>query len=299
MLFFSISFKRNNFENDDWGKLKRTLGLNELQTTNYKPQTSFLFQKTFAEKVTEIVKQDPAVIGLAVGGSWISQEMDEYSDLDLILVTTEKIGNDKEKMLAYARRFGDLISGFTGEHVGEPRLLICLYDDPLLHVDIKFLTLQEFDSRVENPVILFERDKQLSSIIRSTIAAWPQPDFQWIEDRFWTWVHYACLKIGRGELMEAFDFLSFLRMTVLSPLLQVKNEKQPRGLRRVETELSLPDLENLKITIAAYNRKSIIKALENAVSIYRSARRKLFPSMVVLQVRTEQKVMEYLKTLKR
>jgi predicted nucleotidyltransferase len=258
-----------------------------------------LFQKTFAEKVAKIVKQDPTVIGLAVGGSWINQEMDEFSDLDLILVTTEKISNDKEKMLAFARRFGDLISGFTGEHVSEPRLLICLYDDPLLHVDIKFLTILEFDTRVENPVILFERDKQLSSIISSTIAAWPQPDFQWIEDRFWTWIHYTCLKIGRGEFMEAFDFLSFLRMMVLSPLLQVKNEKQPRGLRRVETELSLPDLENLKITIAGYNRKSILKALENVVSIYRNARRKLFPPTVLLQTRAEHKVMEYLKTLKR
>ncbi len=120
-------------------------------------------------------------------------------------------------MLQYAKSFGDLISGFTGEHVDEPRVLICLYDNPLLHVDIKFLTLPELYDRVENPAVLFERNKQLSEIIKLTNAVWPQPDFQWIEDRFWTWVHYACLKIGRGELMEAFDFLSFLRMTVLSP----------------------------------------------------------------------------------
>ena len=94
-------------------------------------------------------------------------------------------------MMDYARHFGDLISGFTGEHVGEPRVLICLYDKPLLHVDIKFLTLPEFYDRVENPVVLFERNNQLSDIINSTNAVWPQPDFQWIEDRFWTWVHYA------------------------------------------------------------------------------------------------------------
>lgn len=154
---------------------------------------------------------------MAAGGSWISGEMDEYSDLDLILITKEKITGNKEQMLQYAKSFGDLISGFTGEHVDEPRVLICLYDNPLLHVDIKFLTLPELYDRVENPAVLFERNKQLSEIIKLTNAVWPQPDFQWIEDRFWTWVHYACLKIGRGELMEAFDFLSFLRMTVLSP----------------------------------------------------------------------------------
>jgi len=255
----------------------------------------------------EIVSNDPNVVGLAVAGSWITNELDEYSDLDLILVTKEKVSNDKEKMIAYAKTIGNIISGFTGEHVGEPRLLICLYDDPLLHVDIKFLTLEEFRYRIDDPVILFERDHLLTNIIQSTRAEWPQPDFQWwpqpdfqwIEDRFWTWVHYACMKIGRGELMEAYDFLSFLRQTVLSPLLQVKNNKQVRGLRRVETQLSLSDLENLKITIAQYNKASIIKALDNSISIYKSLRRKLFPATITLQEKAEKKSLEYFKQIKK
>lgn len=257
-----------------------------------------MIQQDFAHRVAGIAQKDDAIIGLAAGGSWISGEMDEYSDLDLILITKEKVAGNKEQMLQYAKSFGDMISGFTGEHVGEPRVLICLYDNPLLHVDIKFLTLPEFYERVENPVVLFERSNQLSEIISSTNAVWPQPDFQWIEDRFWTWVHYACLKIGRGELMEAFDFLSFLRMTVLSPLLQVKNNKQARGLRRVETGLSLADLENLKITIAQYNKTSIIKALDNTISIYKSLRRKIYPDTIQLLTRAEKRSMEYLKKIK-
>lgn len=247
----------------------------------------------------EIVSNDPNVVGLAVAGSWITNELDEYSDLDLILVTKEKVSNDKEKMIAYAKTIGNIISGFTGEHVGEPRLLICLYDDPLLHVDIKFLTLEEFRNRIENPVVLFERDNLLTNIIQSTRAEWPQPDFQWIEDRFWTWVHYACMKIGRGELMEAYDFLSFLRQTVFSPLMQVKNNKKVRGLRRVETQLSLSDLENLKITIAQYNKASIIKALDNSISIYKSLRRKLFPATINLQEKAEKRSLEYFKQIKK
>jgi len=256
-------------------------------------------QKDFAANVVSLVKKDTNVIGIAAAGSWINHELDEYSDLDLILITANKISDSKEKMMAYAQSLGDFISGFTGEHVGEPRVLICLYDNPLLHVDIKFLTLPEFDQRVENPVVLFERDNQLSNVLATTKAAWPLLDYQWIEDRFWTWVHYCCLKIGRGELLEAFDFLSFLRMAVLSPLLQVKNKKLPRGLRRVETELTLADLENLKITIAHYDRESIIKALDNAVSVYKNLRRKLYAEDVLLQKEAEKKVMEYFKGLKK
>ncbi len=252
-------------------------------------------QAAFAERVKQIVQEDPSVIGLAVGGSWISNEIDEFSDLDLILVTKYKIAGNKEKMQETARLFGDLVSGFTGEHVGEPRVLICLYDNPLLHVDIKFLLPEEFTDRVEDPVILFERDEKLSRIIRSTTARWPQPDFQWIEDRFWTWVHYIALKIGRGELLEACDALSFLRMNVLSPLLQVKNNQNARGLRKVEKELNSTDLDWLTSTIATYNRDAIVKALDNCIHCYKNLRHSLFNEKIVLQSRAEQLSIEYLK----
>jgi hypothetical protein len=52
---------------------------------------------------------------------------------------------------------GNLLAAFTGEHVGEPRLLICLFADPLMHVDLKFISLGQLSSRVEDPVILWER----------------------------------------------------------------------------------------------------------------------------------------------
>jgi len=254
--------------------------------------------KEFGERVAEIIQTDSGVTGLAVGGSWITNEMDEYSDLDLILVTKKKITGDKEKMLVYARSFGDFISGFTGEHVGEPRLLICLYDNPLLHVDIKFLTLPELEIRIENPVILFERDNQLTEIIKNTNAQWPAPDFQWMEDRFWTWVHYIAAKAGRGEYFECLDGLNFLRMKVLAPLLQVKSKTRPAGLRKVETKLNPADLENLKITVAQYNKASILKALDNITGIYKSLRRKLFDDKIELQTIAEKRSLEYLKKIK-
>ena len=56
-----------------------------------------MIQKEFAGKVVEIVKTDHNVIGLAAAGSWITGELDEYSDLDLILITKNKIADNKEK----------------------------------------------------------------------------------------------------------------------------------------------------------------------------------------------------------
>jgi len=85
-----------------------------------------MIQQQFAERAKQILATNQQVIGLAMAGSWLTNEMDEFSDLDLLLVTKEKISNDKNSMLGYANSLGNLLSAFTGEHVGEPRLLICL-----------------------------------------------------------------------------------------------------------------------------------------------------------------------------
>ena len=106
----------------------------------------------FIDKAIKAAKADPLIVGLAVGGSWIGKQTDEFSDIDLVLVTSEPVSDSFDKMHSYAKRFGDLLNAFTGEHVGERRLLICMYDNPLLHVDIKFVTPLEFEQRVEDPI---------------------------------------------------------------------------------------------------------------------------------------------------
>lgn len=255
-------------------------------------------QQAFANSVTQILKEDKNVAGLAVAGSWLTNEIDEFSDLDLILVTNEKISGNKSIMLDYARRFGNFLSGFTGEHVGEPRVLICLYDNPLLHVDIKFVTVDEFRERIETPVILLDREGQLKSVLEQTEPAFPYPDYQWIEDRFWIWIHYALLKIGRGEYLEAFDFFGFLRMIVFGPLLHIKNDSLPRGVRKVETRLSSKDFEQLQATLPGYSKTALLDSLQQSVTLYRLLRQELFSAAITLQRETEEKVMEFFKYIR-
>lgn len=253
--------------------------------------------KEFVDKVIKIIQTDENVLGLAVAGSWITNEIDEFSDLDLVLVTKEKIAPNQDKMIVFASKLGNVLNAFTGEHVGEKRLLICLFDNPLIHVDIKFLIPEEFYSRIENPIIVWERNNILSEIIQKTTYQFPYPDYQWIEDRFWIWVHYATLKIGRGELFEALDFLSFLRVNVISSLLQIKNGHLPRALRKVEFNLPNEDLTKLKSTIANYDKNSIIESLKNLIEIYRELQKNLFDNTITLQKQTEKRSIEYLKEI--
>jgi len=254
-----------------------------------------MIQQQFAKRAAALLKNDPGVIGLAVAGSWITNEIDPYSDLDLILVTQEQVAGNKAAMLAYAGRLGKLLNAFTGEHVGEPRLLICLYDDPLLHVDIKFVTLPEFHARIEDPEILFEREGALTGVITATTAVWPYPDYQWLEDRFWTWVHYTATKLGRGEYFEALDSVGFLRARVLAPLMQVKNGIRPKALRKVEKELPAADMDDLIATVADYDPAAISEALLHCVRIYKALRTQLFAADITLHIAAEQRSMAYLQ----
>jgi hypothetical protein len=258
-----------------------------------------MIQEQFANHAIEILKKDKTVIGLAAGGSWLTNEIDEFSDLDLVLVTTRKVAGNKNKMLAYAQQLGTLLNGFTGEHVGEPRLLICLYDNPLLHVDIKFLVLEEFHRRIENPAILLDTDGQLQKVIADSAAKFPYPDYQWIEDRFWTWIHYVLLKIGRGEYLEAFDSMGIFRNLILGPLLHIKNGNLPRGVRKAEQQLSPEDFQQLQSTLPAYTKTSLLNSLANAVTLYRHLRKELFTGDIVLQKQTEERVMTYFEIIKR
>jgi|SRR4030095_3880837 len=257
-----------------------------------------MIHNDFVRRAAKNLTEDKSVIGLAVAGSWLTKEIDKYSDLDLILVTSKKISGNKPKMLEYAKQFGSFLTGFTGEHVGEPGILICLFDNPLIHVDIKFVTLEEFHPRIETPTILLDTEGQLKKALELSNAEFPYPDYQWIEDRFWVWIHYVLLKIGRGEYFEAFDFLGYLRIIVLGPLLHIKNGSLPRGVRKVETKLEEEDLKKLKLTLPVYDKKSLLDCLYNAVSLYRELRTQLFKSDITLQFETEKKVMHYFNEIK-
>ncbi|MDR0269778.1 oxalate:formate antiporter [Paenibacillus sp.] len=224
----------------------------------------------FIEQAIEYVRLDHRLTGLLAGGSMIHGALDEYSDLDLIIVYNYAFRNEiMEQRPRIAEGLGNLLSAFTGEHVGEPRLLICLYGPgpAPLHVDLKFVQVEELEVRIENPLILWERSSDITTLLSKTTPTFPFPDPQWIEERFWVWVHYGATKLGRGELFELIDHLTFIRNAVLGPLVLIRNGHSPRGVRRLEKYAS-KELEELKGTIPFHSFESCYHALKNTIKMY-------------------------------
>ena len=226
--------------------------------------------REFLIRAVDRLASDARIVGVAAGGSFITDSMDEFSDLDFV-IAVEPAHQDEVMVqrMQIAASLGKLLAAFTGEHVGEPRVLICLYEAPLLHVDLKFVNLADAAVRVEDPFILWERDGRLSSALKHRKAEYPTRSLQWIEDRFWIWVHYAAAKIARGELFEAIDCLSFLRGNVLGPLALARAGVRPTGVRKIEA--MAPDFAiELQRTVALYDAADCVRALRASVELYRS-----------------------------
>lgn len=224
------------------------------------------------QRIINAARQDERIVGVAVGGSYGANAMDIYSDLDVVIIGATDVQAELfHDRFAFAESVGSLLSAFTGEHVGEPRLLICLYGPPLLHVDLKYVSLDEFRVRVEDPVVVWERDGKVSEVMAATETHFPELDLQWIEDRIWTWFHYGATKLGRGELFEFIDMSTHLRSVVFGPMIRLRNGTLPRGVRRIETE---PDsyLEELVSTVAVHSPESCAKSLSSCIHLYGTLR---------------------------
>ncbi|HYE84666.1 MAG TPA: nucleotidyltransferase domain-containing protein [Clostridia bacterium] len=251
----------------------------------------------FIHKSLEVLKSDPRFVGVAAAGSYITKEMDEYSDIDLVIaVKPESLDEVMRERMEIAKKMGNLLSAFTGEHVGAPSLLICLYADPLLHVDLKFASIDNIAHRVEDFIILWEIDGQVSSKCKEVEAKYPKPDLQWIEDRFWVWVHYGAGKVGRGELFEAIEFISFLRQNVIGPLILLHKGKQPRGVRKLEFDA--PEyIERLKGSIASHDKSSCCKAIDILIDLYKELREAHQFEGLVLRTDAEKAAVDYFRCI--
>jgi hypothetical protein len=212
----------------------------------------------------------PEILGMAIAGSFAAGGSDVYSDVDLRIVV-----EDAALDAVFARRHemaqscGDMVAGFTGEHVGDPYLLIVLYDD-LVHVDFDFTRLSDLtaDNQGRPCLVLWERGDQLSGRLRGDYHPDRRGELAWIESRFWTWMWYVQSKILRGELYEALDGLQYMRSRVLFPLLAISRGVHPAGSRRAEVLVG--DMgATFAGTVAALERPSLMLALTRTAELYR------------------------------
>ncbi len=236
----------------------------------------------FVDRLCASMADDGRIEALLGAGSLVHGGVNEQSDIDIVVVVADDAYADMMKARdVFVAGHGNLLAAFTGEHVGEPRLLICLYGPPLLHVDFKFVTAADLESMVERPVVLWARDEAAMAVrLDAATVAWPDHDPDWFEARAWVWLHYGAAKVKRGELHEALAMLGFFREQVLGAMLHRRAGRPQRGLRRVEVHGLDPD-GLLKSTIAGHDAAAIRAALLASADAYLTLRADAPPSRPV------------------
>lgn len=219
-------------------------------------------------RILATLQKDARIDAVLGSGSIIHGGMDDDSDLDLVLIVRpQDYRQVMSERLALAGRIGGLLAAFTGEHVGEPRLLICLYGPELIHVDLKFVVLDDLDQCVERPQLLWSRaPREVQAQIDAAAVQWPNQAAQWFEDRAWIWLHYGATKLHRGELFEAIGMLGYFRENVLGPMWRQRAGQPQRGVRRIDGDEAARAA--LAPTIARYDADDVRRALACSLQLY-------------------------------
>lgn len=222
-------------------------------------------------RISAALAADARFVALLIAGSALTDSMDAQSDLDFVVVCRdEDYAGVLQSRREIAASLGELLAAFSGEHVGEPRLLVCLYADPLLHVDLKFVTAAMLAVRVEEPRIVWSRSAEVAARLADGSGHWPNRSAEWFEERFWIWLHYGAAKLRRGEWFAARAMLSYLREEVLGPMIARARGQNQRGVRHIEQDDAWTPA--LLRTLAGHDAAELAAALVAAADVYRCLR---------------------------
>jgi hypothetical protein len=254
-----------------------------------------IHHRRIVNSIISHLEGDARFLGLAARGTWLTGDLDEFSGLDLLLLTDpgrrQSAFDDRVKL---AESFGPLLSFFPADHGGNPNLQLALYDEPLLHVGFTFLGLDELRTRTENPAVLWERSGAVTRVLEESKPSTPHFDLQWVEDRFWSWLQYGAQRLGGGELFSVLSTLDLLRSHALGPMESVRAGKTPHRVRRLERLGEESGLAELRSTVATYDARSCEQALKAAAKMYVGLRETLDKGSLKRNRRAEMASLRYL-----
>ncbi|MGL4589174.1 MAG: hypothetical protein ACRCUP_02960 [Mycoplasmatales bacterium] len=186
----------------------------------------------FLKNIIQKLMDNEQVQILAITGSGYELKFDQFADLDLVIGYENTI--NKQEVLAL---MGDLIGCFTGYHVGEPRLEICLFkvSGDLLQVDAKFVELTDFKNQRDKIKLLFDKTKQVDQkIINQKTCEVQTIDWNFVNQKFYKWIHFGIVKLARGEIHEAISCLNMIWSEIIANYYYIERGILPRGMRRIE-----------------------------------------------------------------
>jgi predicted nucleotidyltransferase len=222
-------------------------------------------------RFVEACSTDDRIVAAFLFGSHARGEADEYSDLDLGVITSDDaLENVMAERLAFVRQLGEPV---FMEDFGHDRIAFFILADGT-ECEIVFGregALEELD--VGRFVTLVDK----RGILAAAEFPLPQPDPDEGRDQlrrvlnwFWHDLSHFMAALGRGELWWAYGQLEALRRYCAN-LLRIEHgaEAQEEAYEKLEKAVPVSGLAALQSTFGAMEHDAMLRAARDIVSFFR------------------------------
>ena len=231
-------------------------------------------QRDLLERVLACYTADERVLGLMLYGSLAQGEGDEFSDIDLNVVTDPPHHADLlAEAPVTAGSFGRLLYNFRGAS-DEPTQFYAYFDNHV-KLDLDFILPGQLDVYVERRShrvfkdVTGELAQAVEQSERLPERFVPDPaDLAALDAMLWIRCTDAANKTVRGELWRAHAVVEYLRKETLASLAACLDGLRPTGYRRIETRVSPEWLRGWEATVAQPTRESLLAALAALIDCY-------------------------------
>ena len=230
-------------------------------------------QQEFVDRFMKACIEDERVVAAFLGGSYVKGKADEYSDVDLCLITTEAAHEDVYRQReAFLQQLGELV--FL-EDFGIPDIAFFIFAHGV-EGELNFGSEDHLDKIHSGPFhVLLDKKKLLTRVDFSEPGADPSEQAEKLRlniSGFWHELSHFTTAIGRGQLWWAGGQLEALRSICVN-LARLQNhfsnhEAGDEPYFKIENAMPVDKLEALKATFCPLEKSAMLASAHIILQFY-------------------------------
>jgi hypothetical protein len=265
---------------------------------NYKRYVNQPKHRELVSKAVKVLIKDNRVKGLYLSGS---SRTDEYSDVDLTILSTEQDRESLEKdRLMIASQIGEIKAEAMSL---VPHTYVVFYVPEEIKFDFSFHVLPE-PARPDRAKIdiIYDPTGHLHKIVEESEKMEWTIDLDDLNNKighFYVVICYTLSKIARGERWESRDCIEYYRQLLIL-LEDVLTKRKREGYRKLEQKLSAEKLALLEQTIPkSLTPREIFRSLDKIFEYFDAFLKERFVEMGIFPTKHAIKMMEYYQQKKK
>ncbi|MBC8374661.1 MAG: nucleotidyltransferase domain-containing protein [FCB group bacterium] len=226
--------------------------------------------------LTDHFSRVKGIYGILVSGSVATGNVDEYSDLDLLVVVSyEELQNVWQDRYDHESTVGKIFFRIDLVDVYPTSAVAFLEDGRKIHITYKAVTELTVEAEYTSAITLLNNDSRIDDWLLKCRQITISYDFARLAENdrsFWFWLLQGTAKVGRGEYWAAYDTLNTLREICIEAHAAL-NKKPFQSYRRIEDRWKESDISKLSRTVPKINQGEISKAYSMIISLYSELRK--------------------------